>query len=255
MKGALRRAVIGDEQACVSRHDANQRHIRKVEALGNHLRTDQDVDVALAKRGEHAFVRPPLGHRVGVHSRRDRLGKQLLDDGLQTLSTDAEFVHARALACRADLWPSQLVAAPMTDEAGATAVPSHRDRAVLTLDALATTRTQQHRRVAAAVQEQQHLVARAKTIFHQHLERARQHDAILALLLWLAAKVLHDDLRQRSGASANRQRQQLVDAAAGFADRLQRWGRRPEHDNGALDLAARDRHLASVVAGGAVLLE
>ena len=200
-------------------------------------------------------MRAAFGHRVRIHARRDRVGEQLLHHRLEPLRADAEFVHALVLARRADLGSTQFVAAPVAHEATAAAVPRHRHRAVLALHGFAATRAQQHWRVAAAVQEQQHLVARAQPLLHQQLQRARQHDAGTSLLLRLAAKVLHDDLGQRAGACALLQRQQLIDAATRLADGLQRRRRRTEHDGSALDLAARDRHLARVVARRAVLLE
>jgi hypothetical protein len=43
LKGALGRAKIRQPQADIGVHDADQRHVRNVVALGDHLRADQNV--------------------------------------------------------------------------------------------------------------------------------------------------------------------------------------------------------------------
>mgnify|MGYP003343034609 CR=1 FL=1 len=67
----------------------------------------------LAEGREYALVRAALRHRVGIHARRDRVGKALLHRSLQPLRADAEFVHAGVLARGASLGSALLVAAPM----------------------------------------------------------------------------------------------------------------------------------------------
>jgi len=46
LKGPFRRAKIGQPEADVGRDDADERDRRKIMALGDHLRSDQDVDLA-----------------------------------------------------------------------------------------------------------------------------------------------------------------------------------------------------------------
>ena len=46
LKRALRRPKVGEAETDIRGHDADQRDARKVVALGDHLRADEDVDLA-----------------------------------------------------------------------------------------------------------------------------------------------------------------------------------------------------------------
>jgi hypothetical protein len=46
-------------QAGVGVHDAHEHHRGEVESLGDHLRADEDVDLAVAEGIEGAFVAAP----------------------------------------------------------------------------------------------------------------------------------------------------------------------------------------------------
>ena len=52
----------------VCRDDPNERDTRKVESFGNHLRTEQDVGVAVAESLQQAVVRPLANRCVEVHA-------------------------------------------------------------------------------------------------------------------------------------------------------------------------------------------
>ena len=52
LEGALRRAQVAEGEAEIGVDDADQRQARKVVALGDELRADDDVDLALRDRGE-----------------------------------------------------------------------------------------------------------------------------------------------------------------------------------------------------------
>ena len=58
LKRPLRRAEVRQAQANVSRDDADERHARKVVALGDHLRADQHVDLAGHEPPEQRRQRP-----------------------------------------------------------------------------------------------------------------------------------------------------------------------------------------------------
>ena len=65
---SLRCAEIGEKQLRVCRDDPNERDTRKVESFGNHLRTEQDVGVAVAESLQQAVVRPLANRCVEVHA-------------------------------------------------------------------------------------------------------------------------------------------------------------------------------------------
>ena len=68
LEGALARAEIRLVQREVGVNDADQRDVRKMQALGNHLRADENVGLADAKIAEHLPVIVLALHRVGVHA-------------------------------------------------------------------------------------------------------------------------------------------------------------------------------------------
>src|SRR6476660_6351690 len=69
LKRPLSRAEIGHMQADIGVDDANQRHVWKIKALGDHLCPDQKVDLSSSKRLQRLSIGVFSRHRIGVHSR------------------------------------------------------------------------------------------------------------------------------------------------------------------------------------------
>src|SRR5262249_18270974 len=151
-------------------------------------------------------------------------------------------------ALRAQLGPAPLAAAPVADEPRAALVPGHRHLAVIALARLAAARADQDRRVAAPVQEQDHLLPDREPLGDQVAQHAGQRDALARVALLGIAQVLDDDARQPRAARALLELQELVDATPRAPVALEARRRRAEHDAGALDLRAQHRDLARVVA-------
>src|SRR5947208_15944363 len=68
LKTALRRPKVRQVDADVRVHDADQSHVGEVESLRDHLRAEQDVDVAVRNAVEYVGVCPLPGGGVDVHS-------------------------------------------------------------------------------------------------------------------------------------------------------------------------------------------
>jgi hypothetical protein len=98
LKCALARPEIGKAKSDISRHDANKRHGRKVVALGNHLRTDEDVDRAGRNRGKRSGDSPPTPNCVAIHSERTRGREQSFDLGFESLGAKARLLEVLAPA-------------------------------------------------------------------------------------------------------------------------------------------------------------
>ena len=60
--------------------DADERHAREVESLGDHLRAEQHVDVAPAHAVQDPLMRPLPRGRVDVHARDARCREGLRRD-------------------------------------------------------------------------------------------------------------------------------------------------------------------------------
>ena len=85
LKRSLRRAEVGQMQGRIGIDYADQRHIREVESLGNHLGAQEDPHFAGAKIGQRSFVAPMTLHRVGIHPETRYAGKSRPHLGFQAL--------------------------------------------------------------------------------------------------------------------------------------------------------------------------
>ena len=77
LEGAFAGAEVRDDAGQVGVDDPDQRDVRKMQALGDHLRADEDVDLAGAEVAQDAaIILLPL-QRVGVHARDARVREEL----------------------------------------------------------------------------------------------------------------------------------------------------------------------------------
>src|SRR6266478_4453157 len=67
LKSPLTGAEIGKMQCQVGVDDSDQGHVREMQAFGDHLRTDEDVDLAGAKISKGVAISFLTGHGIGVH--------------------------------------------------------------------------------------------------------------------------------------------------------------------------------------------
>jgi len=75
LHGALRRAQITAGKAEISIHDANQREVGKMPALGDDLRADDQINLALFNRLRRCCCRSRAGERIGCHDQAARFGE------------------------------------------------------------------------------------------------------------------------------------------------------------------------------------
>ena len=88
-------AEIGEAEADVGGNHADQRHVRKVVALGDHLRADQDVDVAAGDALQHLDQAALPPHGVAIEARDPRAGERGANVGLDALGAEADAFHVR----------------------------------------------------------------------------------------------------------------------------------------------------------------
>src|SRR5262249_23690310 len=75
LKGAFAGTEIGLMQREVGKNDSDEGHVRKMQALGDHLRADENINFADAKIAEDFAVIILTLHGVGVHAMNARVGK------------------------------------------------------------------------------------------------------------------------------------------------------------------------------------
>ena len=80
LKGPFARAEIRHVQREIGVDDSDQRHVRKMQTFRDHLRADQDVDLARAKSAQRFAIGIFARHRIGIHA-LDDCGRENLRDG------------------------------------------------------------------------------------------------------------------------------------------------------------------------------
>ena len=75
LKRPLRRAEIGQVQRRIGIDYPHQRHVRKIQSLGDHLCAQQNLHLPLAKRRQCPIVAAMRLHRIGIHPQHARLRK------------------------------------------------------------------------------------------------------------------------------------------------------------------------------------
>ena len=94
-------AEVGQRQRRVAADDADERDVRVVQPLGDHLRAEHHLDLALGEAAEQCLVVLAAAHRVAVDAGELQLGelpRDLLLDALRAQAEQAELLlAARAL--------------------------------------------------------------------------------------------------------------------------------------------------------------
>ena len=88
-------AEIRAEQALVGVQHDDQRDVRKVVALGDHLGADEDARLAAVDAREHRFHLALAAHRVAIEPGERRAGKLLAQRLLDALGALADWLDAR----------------------------------------------------------------------------------------------------------------------------------------------------------------
>ena len=98
LEGALHAAVVRQVQRQVRRNDAHQRHVGKIQALGDHLGAHQHIGFAAAKAPEDAGMGVLFPGGVHVHAKYPGVGKQPPDLLLDLLGACAEVLDVTTAA-------------------------------------------------------------------------------------------------------------------------------------------------------------
>jgi hypothetical protein len=82
LKRPLRRTEIGQMERRIGIDHTNERHVREVETLGNHLRSQQNPRATFAKLGQRSLVTAVDAHAVRIHPQARVARKPRADFGL-----------------------------------------------------------------------------------------------------------------------------------------------------------------------------
>ena len=241
-------AKIAGEQALIGVQDHHQADFRKMMALREHLRADQDAGRAAVHAIQHALHRAARRRGVAVQPGEGRGREQPGQSLLHALGTLAHRVQGLP-AAPAGQGHALHGAAVMAAQLRRTPVQRHVRIAMRAGGHPAAGAAEQRRRVAAAVQEHDHLAARRQMPADGLHRGLRQ-----ALLHRMPAQV---DQRQPRGVGSPRtlrQHELRVARLRGVLQALQRRRRRTQNDRHVRALCAPHREIACGVAESLVLL-
>lgn len=114
LKRALRGAEVGQIQGKIRLQHADQRDGGEVMAFGDHLRANQDVDVAPPHVAQHPRAHAHGVCRVAIESGEAGIGKMFGDRAFDLFGAGANRLEMIALAIRADTWAREGVFAIVT---------------------------------------------------------------------------------------------------------------------------------------------
>jgi hypothetical protein len=146
----------------------------KVVALGHHLGADQDVGLAGGDGVEQRLPLAARARRVTIDAQHARLRKELGQARLDTLGAAAEGLDVLVTAARAGVRNRTVAAAVMAAQAAIGEVHHQVGRAVRAAADPAAGRARQHRRVAAAVEKDQALLAALQALRDRDMQRRAQ---------------------------------------------------------------------------------
>ena len=167
LEGALVGPEVRDVHRDVGIHQAHERDIGEVEPLADHLRADQDIDLAGAKLAEHLAEAVLLRHRVGVHPLDPRPREHPADRLLDALRAEALPPDLRRAAGRAGQRRRPRLAAQVAPQRLVGAVIGHRDAAVRAFFHVPALSAEHRGRVTAPVDEEDCLLLALEAKLHR----------------------------------------------------------------------------------------
>ena len=178
LEAALGRAKVAAGEAEVGIDDADQRQVGEVVALGHQLGADDDVDRARFHRADELGGPERRPDGVRGDDRRPRIREQLGDlvgDPLDARPAGDQAVFLAAFG--AGLGRRHDVAAMVAGQPVHQPVLDHPGGAVRALEAMAAMAAQGQRRKAAAVEEQERLLAAVEIGFELRRQAQAQASA------------------------------------------------------------------------------
>src|SRR5262249_19669313 len=100
LERALGRTKVRHRERRIRREDAHQRHHWKVVAFGDHLGSDENIDVAPAESAKNALEIANMSHRISIDAADAGIRKQLLQIGFDAFRSLANVVDVLTIAFR-----------------------------------------------------------------------------------------------------------------------------------------------------------
>ncbi len=244
-EGPLLRPEIGNVHPAVRQNDADQFDVGEVQPLGDHLRSQKDVRLAVPEALQHRLNMAFLLGGIGIQPLETGEGEEALHLLLHHLGSIPAVAHIEGMAGRTACDRVPGIAAVVADKPSFVLMVRQGDIAVGAAQLEPAAPAVEEVGEPPAVEKQDHLLLRCQGFLHQPGEMSTDRPL-------LPEKIHHLDLRHRPAGDPLRQKERSY--RTGLVHqmvRLQRGGGAAHDQAGPLlpDPVLGD--LAGVVAGGA----
>ena len=164
LERALGAAIVRKVQRCICRDYADQRDVRKIQTLCDHLRADEDVSFASAEGIQYVRVGVPACGRIHVHPEYTGCRKKLAHFFLDALRARAEKLDEATCGFGTGTRRTLPLAAVVADQHFSRLMICHRHIAAFALDDVTAGAAVDERGMPPPVDEQHSLLARVETI-------------------------------------------------------------------------------------------
>ena len=167
-------------QRQIRRHHADQRDVRKIQSLSDHLRADQHLRLPASELGKNPLMRILAAGRIHVHARYLHAGEPREHLFLHLLRARSEELDKLAPAFRADFRGLALLAAVMAVQHVVVHMIGHGHVAVFALFHMTARTAGNEGRIAAPVDKENDLMPLIEALLHLPDQRAAE-DGLVAL--------------------------------------------------------------------------
>ena len=251
---SLRRTEVAAEQGAVGVDRGHQRDAAEIVPLGHHLRAHQHIHLAGMHGGQLLLQQADTACAVGIDAGDARLRQQRGQLFLQLLGATADGRDVQVAAVGAGAWHALAQPAVVAAQRAVGLVEDAPRAAMRTAALPAAGAAMQHRRVAAAVEQQQALFALFNALLDGRQQRRRKH-ALPAFHARQRGHVQDAHARHRAATDAQRQRHAPVAAFQRALPAFQRRRGRAQHHRQLELVRAPHRQVPRRIARAFLLLE
>ena len=256
LEGAFASAEIGNVEGEVGVEDADKGDVGEMEALGDHLGADEQIDLLSFKGIEGIAQFVLAGHGVGIDAGDAGGGELFAERFLNAFGAESGMEDAGVIASRAGAGGFFAVAADVADHDFFTLVKAQGGAAMLALDDVAAALADEAFGITAAVEKEDGLLSIGEPTVDGDAEFLADDGGRVALATFAALQFHVDDPHewQRAVIGSLFHLHEIVFATLHIVEGFETRGRAAEHDGAAFQLGADDGDVSSLVARGLVLL-
>ncbi len=249
LEGALTSAEVGGVEGEVGIEDADECDVGEVEAFGDHLGAEEDVDLFGTEVAKGVAESVFSAGGVGVEARDLGGGEDLAENDFGFFGAVSLLANCGIVAVGAGAGDDGLVAADVADEAFFGAVVGEGDGAVVALDDVAAGWALEGAGEAAAVEEDDDLFVRFEAFFNGSTKDVGDDGVAPFVFLGLDAHIDNAGEGEGSSIGALGEFDELVFTELGVLESFERGGGGAEEDGAFFEMTADDGEVTGVILG------